>query len=74
MQLAKFEDGSIVAHKVRLDGMASRFSVWADRFGNIRDAERIDSRGRSYPVPRGSTAWGRLESRIEMATAIRSGF
>lgn len=50
-QLHHFSDGSCVEHGVRLEGSNCRFSVWWDAWGTFfTDAERIDSRGRSYPV------------------------
>jgi hypothetical protein len=46
------------AHKIKIPGYASKFSAWfsGDPFGStsslavLIDAERIDSRGRSYPA------------------------
>lgn len=73
-QIMKFSDGSFVAHKVSLGGRKSRFSIWYSPLGFLRDAARIDRRGRSYDVPRDSMVWGMLQSRAEQLTAIREGF
>ena len=40
---------SDVYHKITLPGRASRYSAWFDGSGFLRDCERIDRRGRSYP-------------------------
>ena len=60
MQCVRFADGGFVLHKVMLD--ATRYSVWCNDDGSIRDAERIDRRRRAYPVKRNGPAWRRLES------------
>ena len=56
MQKIEFSTGGFVVHKIRLNG--SKFSAWYDSVGTLIDAERIDSRDRSY-------APGRLQ-RIEL--------
>lgn len=66
MQVAGFSDGGFVAHRVFLDGMTSKFSVWVDRFGRLQDAERFDSRGVAYAVRRGSAVWVRLAERVRV--------
>lgn len=57
MQIAFFSNGGFVAHRYRIEGLKSKFSVWYNRDGFAIDAERIDSLGRSYPVKAGSKAW-----------------
>lgn len=66
MQVARFTDGGFVVHKLYLDGMASKFSAWVGKYGNLQDAERIDARGRAYPVSRDSMAWARLDGRCQV--------
>lgn len=63
MQIAYFEQGrkGFVAHKYRIDGVKSKFSLWFNRDGFPIDAERIDSRGRSYAVNRNSDMWRHIE-------------
>jgi hypothetical protein len=71
MQVSRFTDGGFVVHKLHLDGMASKFSIWISPQGILLDAERIDSRGRAYPVKRNSMAWARLDGRSQiLASAI----
>ena len=65
MQAARFHDGSFVVHRIRFDGIASRFSIWARADGALQDAERIDSRGRAYFVARDSALWSRLACKAE---------
>lgn len=59
MQIAFFDCGrrGFVAHKYRVPGLASRFSVWFNIDGFAVSAERIDACGRAYPVPEDSPAW-----------------
>lgn len=66
MRVTCFAGGGFVVHKLYLDGMVSRFSAWVDRFGNLQDAERLDARGRTYPVARNSMAWARLDGRCQI--------
>ena len=71
MQVTRFHDGGFVVHRLFLDGIASTFSAWVDRFGKLQDAERFDSRGVAYAVRRGSPAWVRLAERVRvMAPSI----
>lgn len=71
MQVARFNDGGFVVHRLFINGMSSKFSVWVDRFGKLQDAERFDSRGVAYTVRRGSSAWVRLAERVRvLAPAI----
>lgn len=60
MQVNIFLDTTYVAHKVQLHGIESRFTIWFDQRGFITDADRLDSRNRSYPVRRGTPLWTRL--------------
>ena len=69
MQVARFTNGGFVVHKLYLDGMASKFSAWVGKYGNLQDAERIDARGRAYPVTRNSKAWARLDGRCQIIAA-----
>lgn len=59
MQLSYFDHGrkGYVAHKYRIDGIRSKFSVWFNQDGFAIDAQRIDSRGRAYPVKTDSPIW-----------------
>ncbi len=57
MQISTFSTGGFVAHKYRIPGIKSKFSVWFDRDGFALEAERIDRAGRSFPIPEGSPAW-----------------
>ncbi len=57
MQIATFSTGGFVAHKYRIPGIKSKFSVWFNRDGFAHDAERIDRLNRSMPVPENSPAW-----------------
>ena len=61
MQIAYFSNGGFVAHKYRIDGLKSKFSVWFNLDGFAVDAQRIDSRGRGYNVPENSPAWRHIE-------------
>ena len=69
MQVARFNDGGFAVHRLFLEGMASKFSVWVDRYGSLRDAERFDRRGVAYAVRRGSMAWARLDGRAQILAA-----
>ena len=69
MQIAQFTNGGFVVHKLYLDGMASKFSAWVGKHGNLQDAERIDAGGRAYPVARNSMAWARLDGRCQIIAA-----
>ena len=66
MQVTRFTNGGFVVHKLYLAGMASRFSIWVSPQGILQDAERIDARGRAYPVARNSMAWARLDGRCQI--------
>jgi len=57
MQIARFSNGGYVVHKIDCPSSDSRCSAWFDADGNILDAERIDTRGRSMPVKRGGPLW-----------------
>ena len=57
MNIAYFSTGGFVAHNYRVDGIKSKFSVWFNVDGFAIDAERIDARGRSFPVDKNSAAW-----------------
>jgi hypothetical protein len=71
MQVSRFTNGGFVVHKLRLAGMASRFSIWVSAQGILQDAERIDRQGRAYPVKRDSMCWARLDGRAQiLATQI----
>ena len=61
MQIRHFSTGGFVAHKYRVPGLRSKFSVWFNRDGFAVEAERIDARGRSFPVPKISPAWRYIE-------------
>lgn len=63
MQISLFNGGhgGFVAHKYRVPGLASRFSVWFNRDGFAIDAQRIDARGRAYSVPRDGATWRYIE-------------
>jgi len=51
MQIQFFGPGlGFVAHKYRLAGFKSRFSVWFNRDGFPIDAERRDCLNRSFPI------------------------
>lgn len=64
MQLSSFGPGrGFVAHKYRVPGCKSRFSVWFDSNGRAVDAERKDSLGRCFPVPAHSPAWRYIRHR-----------
>lgn len=65
LQVSRFTDGGFVVHRLRLDGVASRFSVWCSLGGRIQDAARIDSRGVAYRVNPDSPLWRALESRVK---------
>lgn len=58
MQVSKFSDDSVVAHKIRhIAGSPCKFSAWYSAHGTLKDAERIDALGRSYrPTRRQMTA------------------
>ena len=66
MQIKHFMNGGFVVHKLRIAGMSSTFSIWVSPYGTLRDAERFDASGRTYPVPRDSKAWARLDGRAEI--------
>lgn len=66
MQVSRFINGGFVVHKLHLDGMASRFSIWVSAQGILQDAERIDRTGRAYPVKRDSMCWARLDGRSQI--------
>lgn len=61
MQIAYFSNGGFVAHKYRVDGRKSKFSVWFNVDGFAIDAVRIDARGRVFPVSKGSSVWREIE-------------
>lgn len=61
MNIAYFSTGGFVAHKYRVDGLKSKFSVWFNADGFAIDAERIDARGRSFPVDKSSAVWRYME-------------
>ena len=63
MQIAFFNQGrgGFVAHKYRIAGLQSKFSVWFNRDGQAINAQRVDKRGRAYPVPATSPAWKHIE-------------
>lgn len=61
MQISFFSSGGFVAHKYRVPGLRSKFSVWFNRDGQAIEAERIDSRNRAFPVNRTSPAWQYIE-------------
>jgi len=50
MQIQSFRNGGYVVHRYRMEGSRCRFSIWYDSCLFVLDAERIDARGRSYPV------------------------
>lgn len=50
MQIQQFTTGGYVAHKMRVSGSPCRFSAWFTAEGLLHDCERIDAKGRSYPV------------------------
>lgn len=52
MQVHYFNDGTFVAHGVRVQGSASRFSIWGDREGNLTDCERRTSKNHTTSVPK----------------------
>ena len=62
-RISLFDQGrrGFVYHGYTLDGMQSKFSVWFNRDGFAIDAQRIDSRGRSYPVLTDSPTWRAIE-------------
>lgn len=58
MQIHYFQPGAgYVAHKYRVPGLASKFSVWFNEDGIAIDAERIDRLNRAHPVYEDSPAW-----------------
>lgn len=59
MQFQPFTSGGYVLHKVLIGNL--KYSAWFNRAGQYIDAERIDSRGRSYPVRTDSTAHQALQ-------------
>jgi hypothetical protein len=61
MNIAYFSTGGFVAHKYRIGGLKSKFSVWFNIDGFAIDAERIDARGRSFPVDKNSAVWRYIE-------------
>ena len=61
MQIAYFSNGGFVAHKYRVDGRKSKFSVWFNIDGFAIDAERIDAHGRVFPVNKNSIVWREIE-------------
>lgn len=68
-QVSQFTNGGFVVHKLYLDGMESKFSIWVNRYGILTDAERFDKRGRAYSVKRNSAAWMRLDGRAQIIAA-----
>ena len=50
MQIQQFTTGGYVAHKMTVPGSLCRFSAWFTAEGLLNDCERIDAKGRSYPV------------------------
>ena len=60
MQLKYFSNGGYVVHKAYLCG--TKYSAWFDGDGDLLDAERFDSRGRSYKVSLTSIAAKSLQS------------
>ena len=75
MQVSRFIDGGFVVHKLYLDGIKSRFSIWVSAQGVLQDAERFDANGRAYRVKRNSYSWGRLDGRAQILSArlLRDG-
>jgi len=69
MQVAKFQSGGFVAHRVHLHGLESRFSLWASDCGKLLDAERIDAMGRAYNVKRGGPTWVALQGKAMQVAA-----
>ena len=61
MKIAYLNAGGFVAHSYRVDGLKSKFSVWFNFDGFAIDAERIDARGRSFPVDKNSAVWRYIE-------------
>ena len=51
---------SYAEHKIYIPGSTCRFSIWYNAQGGLYDAERIDRRGRAYPVRRGGPQWREL--------------
>ena len=63
MQIKRFSSGGYVAHKIHVEGMASKFSAWFSAEGDLLDVERIDRQHRSYPVRVSSEAWQSIAGR-----------
>jgi hypothetical protein len=75
MQVTRFTDGGFVVHRLNLDGMKSRFSIWVSAQGILQDAERFDAKDRAYRVKRNSYSWARLDGRTQILSArlLRDG-
>lgn len=69
MQVSEFMNGGFVAHKVFLDGMDSKFSIWVSPLGALIDAQRFDRNGKAYGVNHQSRAWARLDGRAQVIAA-----
>ena len=68
IQIQKFVTGGFVAHKMTVPGSPCRFSAWFTAEGVLNDCERIDVKGRSYPV-------GILQRRaLQRSFAVYHGF
>lgn len=78
MHIAYYDQGrrGFVAHRYRVPGIKSHFSVYFTAEGHAFDAERIDSMGRSHPVRNTSPAWQYISRRklagLETANAIQA--
>lgn len=78
MRIAYFDQGrrGFVVHRYRVPGLKSHFSVWFSADGYAVDAERIDARGRTFPVTVTSPAWCYIEryqlAGLESASAIQA--
>ena len=60
IQKAQFSTGGFALHKISPPSGRGNISAWYDERGALLDAEHIDARGFSRPIPYGKALWNRL--------------
>jgi len=55
-----FTNGGFVVHGIT-GACAGKASAWFSTGGKLANAERIDSKGRCYPIKPDSSAWGIIQ-------------
>lgn len=61
MQIALFETGGFVIHKIKIPGRTSKFSAWFDRNRKLVYCQRVDRSSRVFPIRGLSPVWWKLQ-------------